>query len=55
MKNSSNRRGVALLLALVFAVVLLQMAIAYSSMTADQSLRRFRSTKESNSIISPMA
>ncbi|HQB82971.1 MAG TPA: hypothetical protein PLR50_05715 [Candidatus Rifleibacterium sp.] len=33
MKNNSNRRGVALLLALVFAVVLLQMAIAYSSMT----------------------
>lgn len=29
----TNRKGMALILALVFAVVLLQMAIAYSSMT----------------------
>lgn len=31
---NSQRRGMALLLALVFAVVLLQMALAYSSMTS---------------------
>ncbi len=33
MKETQNRNGAALILALVFAVVLLQMAIAYSSMT----------------------
>ncbi len=33
MKEPKQRKGAALILALVFAVVLLQMAIAYSSMT----------------------
>ncbi|MFZ5950462.1 MAG: hypothetical protein ACOYXC_07140 [Candidatus Rifleibacteriota bacterium] len=33
MKKLNRRNGMALILALVFAVVLLQMAIAYSSMT----------------------
>jgi len=34
MNKISRRRGMALLLALVFAVVLLQMALAYSKMTS---------------------
>lgn len=33
IRHNSSRKGMALILALVFAVVLLQMAIAYSSMT----------------------
>jgi hypothetical protein len=33
MKPAGNKKGMALLLALVFAVVLLQMAIAYSQLT----------------------